>query len=141
MINLKDFNKFKKIVNKTLGFKISKALSNVDLINVTNFFKIPGHYDVIKSYDIKNDYYYFIRIIKKRRKFSFIILVNNSHWVLLKSIDKFNVLYYDPLNNDIGEDLKEILNKYKYNIKIKDDFYQKDKTLCGYYCLYVLLNY
>ena len=137
MINLKNFNKFKKIVNKVLGFKISKALSNVDLINVTNFFKIPGHYNVITS----SDFDYLIQIIKKRKKFSFIILVNNSHWVLLKSIDKFNVLYYDPLNNDISKDLKEILNKYNYNIKIKDDFYQKDKTLCGYYCLYVLLNY
>lgn len=79
-----------------------------------------------------------------KSKFLSVMLVNGNHWIVIHSLGRNHVKYYDPLHYDRTEDVRNFLKRLYpdayIDIRIEAINFelQTDGYNCGIYCCYYI---
>ena len=64
-----------------------------------------------------------------------------THWVCYRNIDKLMVEYFDPFGLIMPHEISHYLSKSGKKIVFsQDEIQNRDTVLCGYWCLYYLIE-
>ena len=64
-----------------------------------------------------------------------------SHWVCYRNVDKQYCEYFDPFGLIVSNEIKNYLKTSgKKMVYSSDEIQERDSVLCGYWCLYYLLE-
>ena len=66
---------------------------------------------------------------------------SGTHWVCYRNIDKLMVEYFDPFGLIMPHEVSHYLSKSGMKIVFsQDEIQNRDTVLCGYWCLYYLIE-
>ena len=122
--------------NNTIRF-INKPLSNIDLLHWVKQLGIKYFRGTYSRDNLPN---------KIHRLEIGIINLDNSigggtHWVCYRNVDSQFCEYFDSFGLIIPNEIKNYLHTGgKKNVYSSDEIQKRDSVLCGYWCLYYLLE-
>ena len=122
--------------NNTIKF-INKPLSNIDLLQWVTQLGIKYFRGIYSRDNLPN---------KIHKLETGIINLDDSmgggsHWICYRNVDKQDSEYFDPFELIIPNEIKDYLKTSgKNTVFSSDEIQERDSVLCGYWCLYYLLE-
>ena len=122
--------------NNTIKF-INKPLSNIDLLQWVTQLGIKYFRGIFSRDNLPQ---------KKHKLETGIINLDDSmgggsHWICYRNVDKQDSEYFDPFELIIPNEIKNYLKTSgKKTVFSSDEIQERDSVLCGYWCLYYLLE-